>query len=65
MIVIYFICFNKDFDTFHFSNPLISNNDEHSLNINEKSLPFDTFHFSNTLISDNFEQLLNIYEKLG
>ena len=49
------------FDTFHFSKGLISDNNEQSSNILEKLLQFDTFHFSNDLISDKIEQNLNIF----
>ena len=35
------------FDTFHFSNDLISVNDEHLLNNVLKLLKFKTFYFSN------------------
>ena len=45
------------FDTSQFCNELISDNDEHSLNIPLKSFPFDTFQFSNGFISDNNEHL--------
>ena len=55
--------FNRDFEIFHFSNDLVSNDDEHSVNIPLKFLPFDTFHFSNGLISDNFLQKPNIPSK--
>ena len=43
------------FDTFHFSNGFISDNDEHLENIKLKLVQFDTFHFSNGFISDNDE----------
>ena len=56
---------NKFLDTFHFSNGLISDKDEHPLNIYPKSVHCDTFHFSNGLISDIDEHPPNINSKLN